>query len=107
MHVLEAKSSEEMRSLLKGLRRRLDPACARLGDHERLGTRRGRVVSQEELAEAVGISRGWYASLERGTIRPSLALLKRLVAAVDATPDERIMLVQLAIPELRGLLRRI
>jgi transcriptional regulator with XRE-family HTH domain len=93
-----------MSSLLKGLRRRLDPSVPRVGEHERLSTRRGRAVSQEELAEAIGVSRGWYASLERGTMRPSIPLLRRLAAALGATPDERVKLPLAAIPELRGLL---
>lgn len=100
---MQLEPQNEMRSLLKGLRRRVDPETLRLGKHERLGTRRGRTISQEELAEALGVSRGWYASLERGTIRPSLSLLKRLTVALNASREERITLLQLAIPELAEL----
>lgn len=92
-----------MRSLIKGLRRRLDPQISKLGEHERLNTRRGKAVSQEELAEALGVSRGWYASLERGATRPSISLLKRLTIALNASREERITLVQVAIPELAEL----
>jgi DNA-binding XRE family transcriptional regulator len=96
--------NDQMRSLLRGLRLRVDPAAPTLGEHERLSTRRGKTVSQEELAEAVGVSRGWYSMLERGEpIQPSIALLGRIARALDATGEERLALFQLAIPELQGL----
>lgn len=99
---MEAK--EDLRVLLRRLRGRLDPATARLGEHERLGTRRGKPVSQEELAEAVGVTRGWYAMLERGeAVQPSLSMLNRLACALNATKDEHCTLFKLAIPELRIL----
>jgi len=92
---------ETLRSFLKTLRHRLDPDTTTLGEQERLGTRRGRRVSQEEIAEAVGISRAWYVSLETGApIRPSVSLLDRVARALNATPHERAMIFSLAIPEL-------
>jgi DNA-binding XRE family transcriptional regulator len=95
---------EEIRSLLKGLRCRINPATPILGAHERLSSRQGKAVSQEELAEAVGVSRGWYAMLERGEpIQPSVALLNRVAEALGATRDERVTLFRLAIPELQAL----
>jgi transcriptional regulator with XRE-family HTH domain len=104
MGALLLDSRDDIRSLLRGLRQRLDPAANMLGEHERLGSRRGRAVSQEELAEAVGISRGWYAMLERGEpVQPSVSMLSRLANALNATRDERWRLFQLAIPELQGL----
>lgn len=103
MNAVRSEPRKEMRSLLKGLRRRLDPETIKLGEHERPNTRRGKNVSQEELAEALGVSRGWYASLERGMTRPSITLLKRLTVALNASREERITLVQLAIPELAEL----
>jgi transcriptional regulator with XRE-family HTH domain len=91
--------------LLKDLRRRIDPKTSVLGEHERLNTRRGRAVSQEELAEAVGVSSRWYAMLERGErMHPSIQMLSRLVRALNPTRDERVALLELAIPELQGLL---
>lgn len=100
----QVRPSDEIRSLLRELRCRLDPGAPALGEHERLGTRRGKAVSQEELAEAVGVSRGWYAMLERGEpIQPSIAMLSRLAGALNATRDERRALFALAIPELHGL----
>lgn len=104
MNAVQEEICNELRALLKGLRGRLDPATAKLGEHERLSSRRGRVVSQEEIAEAVGVSRGWYAMLERGEpIQPSIAMLSRLSRALNATRDERAALFQLSIPELRGM----
>ncbi len=98
------QSRDHLRTLLKGLRRRVDPATATLGEHERLSCRRGRSVSQEELAEAVGVSRGWYAMLERGEpVQPSISMLGRLARALGATREERWALFQLAIPELQEL----
>jgi len=94
----------EMQTLLKGLRNRLDPATPTLGEHERLSSRRGKAISQEELAEAIGVSLGWYAMLERGRpIQPSIGMLSRLARALNATRDESVALFQLAIPELAGL----
>lgn len=92
---------DDVRSFLKALRRRLDPDAAILGEFERLSSRRGRRVSQEEIAEAAGVSRGWYALLESGApVQPSVSLLDRLAGALNATPDERVMLFSLAIPKL-------
>jgi DNA-binding XRE family transcriptional regulator len=106
MSAVQFETHDAVRSLLRGLRRRLDPATPTLGEHERLSSRCGRCVSQEELAEAVGVSRGWYASLERGApVRPSVSLLSRVASALNATPAERLELFALAIPELHGLLR--
>lgn len=88
-------------SILKNWRRRLDPSTATLGKHERLGSRRGRAVSQEELAEAIGVTREWYACLESGAKRPSLPVLDRLATALNTSPQERAKLFQLAIPALQ------
>jgi transcriptional regulator with XRE-family HTH domain len=62
-------------------------------------------VTQEELAEAVGISREWYRMLESpATIRRStsvLELLERLADALMVSPEEQATLFRLAVPELR------
>jgi len=93
MGQMKASQRNELRSLLKDLRSRL------------VSPRRQRAVSQEELAEWVGVSRNWYAALERGVpINPSISLLTRLAIALNATPGERAELFQLAIPALRGVL---
>jgi DNA-binding XRE family transcriptional regulator len=94
----------EIPSLLRQMRGRLDPATPMLGEHRRLNTRRGKAVSQEELAEAIGVSRGWYVCLELGTKRPSIPLLDRLATALNASQDERANLFRLAIPGLQQCL---
>jgi transcriptional regulator with XRE-family HTH domain len=92
-------------AFLKMLRRRIPPETVALGSWRRLPVRCGRRVSQEEIAEAVGVSRNWYRRLESGSsARASTKLLDRLAAVFAFTTEERIKLFVLAIPEigLRG-----
>jgi transcriptional regulator with XRE-family HTH domain len=87
---------------LLNLRRRIDPAAKTLGGYERLESRRGRPVTQEELAEAIGVSRGWYARLEsREPVQPSVSMLHRVSEVLMATPHERAVLFCLSIPALQ------
>ncbi len=59
-------------------------------------------MSQEELAECIGVSRPWYAMLEsNAVVRPSTALLDRLASALMLAAEERIGLFNLALPELK------
>jgi transcriptional regulator with XRE-family HTH domain len=98
----QSNCAEDLKSLLKRLRARVDRDAATLGEYERPNARRGKLISQEELAEAVGVSRCWYAMLERGTAaQPSLAFLSRLARALSMTRDERRSLLELAVPMLR------
>jgi transcriptional regulator with XRE-family HTH domain len=90
---------DEIRSVLRGLRQRLNSTTT-LGEYDRIESRRGRPVSQAEIAEAVGVSLGWYQRLESGDIRPSISLLNRIAVALNATPDERATLFRLAVPAL-------
>ncbi len=95
----------ELRSFLKELRQRIRPEAHALGGQARLPSRRGKPVTQEEVAEAVGVSRVWYGMLESGaTIRASAQLLDRLAEALMLTSQERAILFCLAIPELQPLL---
>jgi len=90
-------------SLLKRCRARLEPDCRSFGPHLRLPVRVGKAVTQEELAEAVGISRQWYAMLENERPpRVSAALLARLAEALVMDRTERDELFRLALPELRS-----
>jgi transcriptional regulator with XRE-family HTH domain len=100
-----ARRGSELRELLTVLRRRVDPHTCVLGLHARLSRRVGKRVTQEELAETIGISREWYVKLERGTARtvPSTRLLQRLADALMATPEERRRLFALALPEVDRL----
>jgi len=104
MNLKKSDRREKLRSFLKALRRRLDPNTMLLGEHERISSRRGVRISQEEIAEAAGVSRGWYARLESGEpIQASVSLLDRLAGALNATPHERATLFSLAIPKLGNL----
>lgn len=63
--------------------------------------RRGKVVTQEELAETIGVSRVWYAMLESGAaLNTSPRLLARLADALDLSAENRKVLFKLALPEL-------
>jgi transcriptional regulator with XRE-family HTH domain len=62
----------------------------------------GKAVTQEEVAEAVGISRQWYAMLEGDRSgRVSAAVLARIADVLMMDPGERAALFRLAVPELR------
>jgi transcriptional regulator with XRE-family HTH domain len=90
-----------LRNFLRDIRQRIDPQAPALGSYARLPSRRGRPVTQEELAEAIGVSRVWYQMLESSAkIRTSTALLDRLSRTLMMTPEERAELFQLAMPEL-------
>lgn len=61
-------------------------------------------MTQEEIAEAVGVSRGWYRMLESGaSVRASPQLLDRLAQALGLTMAERTTLFQLAMPEMSNM----
>ncbi|HEY2476184.1 MAG TPA: helix-turn-helix transcriptional regulator [Candidatus Cybelea sp.] len=102
MSTAEAVGAQsELASFLKTHRRDIPPDSATLGSWKRLPVRRGRRVTQEEIAEAVGISRNWYRRLESdGAPRASAKLLDRLAKAFQFTPEERTKLFVLGIPEL-------
>jgi transcriptional regulator with XRE-family HTH domain len=91
-----------LKTFLKKHRLQIDPEAPALGPYARLPSRRGRRVTQEELAECIGISRVWYATLESSTaVRTSSALLNRLAAALMVSDPERAALFDLAMPELK------
>ena len=92
----------ELHAFLKSLRSRIQPEAEALGPHKRLPSRVGRRVTQEEIAEHVGVTREWYSMLESGTtIRTSVSLLGRLATALMTTPAERTALFSLGLPELQ------
>lgn len=91
-------------SFLRTLRKRIDPDSRRLGPYERPLSRHRRRVTQEEVAEIVGVSRGWYKSLESGAgVRASAPLLDRLARALTLTDEERALLFRLAVPEIGNM----
>lgn len=97
-----ARSRPELAVLLRFLRKRIDRNARALGPHARLPARLGRRVTQDELAEAIGVTREWYAMLECGsaTTRASTRLVDRLADALMVNPEERARLFALAVPEL-------
>jgi transcriptional regulator with XRE-family HTH domain len=61
----------------------------------------GRPVSQEEIAEAIGVSRVWYAMLETGrSVRASVALLERIATTLMLDEAQRAAVFQLGLPEI-------
>ncbi|MBV8638524.1 MAG: helix-turn-helix transcriptional regulator [Candidatus Eremiobacteraeota bacterium] len=89
------------------LRRRVPPETEVLGSWTRLPVRRGRRVTQEEVAEALGVSRNWYRRLESGKAqRASLKLLARISRAFISTPEERTRFFVLALPELERVIEQ-
>jgi transcriptional regulator with XRE-family HTH domain len=95
------KPRSELALFLSSLRRRIDPEVRVLGPYVRLSRRLGKRVTQEEIAEAIGVCREWYAMLESaGEARTSTRLLDRLADVLMVTPEERTRLFQLALPEL-------
>jgi transcriptional regulator with XRE-family HTH domain len=81
-------------------RQSVDPRATRVGTYQRRENRIGRPFTQEEVAEALDVSRQWYAALEMGSsIRPSAALLERIAFLFELADDERVMLFRLAIRE--------
>jgi DNA-binding XRE family transcriptional regulator len=91
----------ELGSFLRARRLNISPERTTLGPWERLPVRRGRPVTQEELAEALGISRNWYRRLESGDApRASAKLLDRIARVFQFSAEERMRLFVLGIPEL-------
>jgi transcriptional regulator with XRE-family HTH domain len=93
-------SPSELARFLKFLRQRIDPEARHLGVFVRHPCRLGKRITQQEIAEAIGVTREWYALLETApTTRASTALLNRLTDALMVTPEERARLFELAVPE--------
>jgi transcriptional regulator with XRE-family HTH domain len=91
----------QLNVFLRGHRQRIDPQVRMLGDYDRLPVRRGRPVTQEEMAEAVGVSRVWYSLLESGsTNRTSPKVLERIGGALMLDAADRTRLFHLGMPEL-------
>lgn len=70
-----------------------------LGSFVRLGNRVGKIVSQEEFAEAIGVSRCWYGMLESGRdVRPSITLVDRICEVLRLDEQHRLLLIAMALP---------
>lgn len=95
---------ESLGSLLRKARTRLRAESLFLAGLARLPSRVGKPVSQEEVAESVGISREWYSSIESGKARRiSAVTLGRVATALMLSPAERARAFQLAVPEFASV----
>lgn len=102
MQIPADEGQSALGAFLKELRQRIPADARTLGSFERHALRYGRRVTQEEIAEAVDVSRGWYRMLEGGAkVRASAQLLDRLASVFDLTSEERVTLFALALPEMR------
>lgn len=96
-----AEPRSELALFLRLLRQRIDPDVRNLGQFVRHSGRLGKFVTQQELAEAIGVTREWYAALESAAPpRTSPSLIDRLADALMVTAEERGRLFRLAVPEL-------
>jgi transcriptional regulator with XRE-family HTH domain len=93
----------QLRVFLQERRRGIDRNVRFLGNLPRQRTRWGLRVTQEELAEALGVSRVWYATFESGACnRVSTKLLNRVATVLTLDERERVALFGMAVPELRA-----
>src|ERR1700677_1691867 len=93
--------TERRGALLTRYRLLLNPEITALWPFLRLPVRNGKMPTQEEIAEAVGISRQWYALLEScQSVRVSARILARIAEALMLSPGERAELFRRALPEL-------
>lgn len=85
---------------LRRRRRQIDREAPSLGPYLRFPDRIGKPVTQEEMAEALEVSRQWYALLESDGAHASPALLDKISRALVLGPADRRELFELAIPVL-------
>jgi transcriptional regulator with XRE-family HTH domain len=103
---VEQRAERRVSLLLKNCRKRIASDQESLGPYTRIPLRVGKPVTQEELAEAVGITREWYALLESGrSPGASSRLLSRLADVLMLDSAEHAELLRLVRPELRTVLR--
>jgi transcriptional regulator with XRE-family HTH domain len=100
---LNEREALDLAGLLRRARRRIHSETRSLGQNLRFPSRVGKAVTQEEVAEAVGISRNWYQMLEtRQGLRVSPTLLGRIANVLMLSASERVAIFELAIPELHA-----
>jgi transcriptional regulator with XRE-family HTH domain len=92
--------SSELQGLLRQARSRIAPQSVGIGVG---GLRRVPGLRREEVAELAGISEVWYARFESGRAMLSVSALDRVAAALQLSREERIRLMLLARPDVRGL----
>jgi len=83
--------------------------------------RKGRGLTQEDVAELLGISAEFYARIERGHALPSVPTFHKIIRALDVSADTALGLMASAnasnsqagrkaeydIPEIRRIMRRL
>jgi transcriptional regulator with XRE-family HTH domain len=74
--------------------------ATQIGEHARRA-RLALQLTQEDVAERVGVSLEFYSRLERGGTLPSVPTLHRLVAALDVSADVLLGRAVLEAPPLR------
>lgn len=90
----------QLSAFLLHKRQGVDLNASHVGPYARRDNRIGRAFTQEEIAEALDVSRQWYAALEMGSsVRPSAALLDRIATLFVLSDDDRFTLFRLAIRE--------
>jgi transcriptional regulator with XRE-family HTH domain len=97
---VDRERRRQLSAFLLHRRQRVDLYTKQVGPYTRRENRIGRPFTQEEVAEAVDVSRQWYAALEMGSsVRPSTTLLDRIATLFVLGDDERVKLFRLAIRE--------
>jgi transcriptional regulator with XRE-family HTH domain len=98
---------------IKQRRLTIPPASVVIGKHQRQAQRVGRPVTQEEFAEAIGVSPEWYCALENSKCsEASPALIRKIAIALHDRRAERQMqmgedAIIAKLAELPGYLKRI
>jgi hypothetical protein len=86
---VDARIDQERRRRLSAFllnrRQRVNSNAVRVGTYARPESRIGRPLTQEEVAEALGVSRQWYGALERA-LSPRGHLRRRLPRPESSTP---------------------
>jgi hypothetical protein len=94
----DIRRRHQLRAFLISCRSRLAPAELGL---PLTGRRRVDGLRRSEVAELIGVSEGWYRSLESGrAIRVSPQVISRLSNALRLTPSQQVTLFCLALPEM-------
>jgi peroxiredoxin/DNA-binding XRE family transcriptional regulator len=95
----EDERARDFGDFLRRCRQEIPVETKALGTFVRLPNRVGKAVSQEELAEAIGVSRSWYGLLETGRpVQPSVALLDRISDVLMLHERMRSALFELGLP---------
>jgi DNA-binding XRE family transcriptional regulator len=93
-----------LKQILKDLRLGISPSAATIGALPRPPNRQGRPVTQEEMAEYLGVSREWYVRLEtRENVRTSIDFLQRFADLFVLSNQQRVMLLLAALPVRHGV----